>query len=281
MESYPEILRRASISFKDFRNNHVIDNKPIVLTKMMNSWKSMKKWDFDFFEAIGSGVEVTTEVGNVMQETTEFETIDFGTYVKEIKEATVINSKGLNRKYLSMLELFSIFPDLKDDVDFDLIASLKTKLEYMAWLGPANTVTGFHMDWSDNLFAQIRGRKLFLLVSPDYDSCMYASRKYDPGTTLSLVSFDNYSPDDFPLFGRVQIIKTILEPGEMLFIPKGWWHYVKALDLSISVNCFGKDRWEIIKSEPVKLLYSLLHFARLYGKECTCHKYYKGKRIKR
>lgn len=35
----------------------------------------------------------------------------------------------------------------------------------------------------------------------------------------------------------------VLEPGEALFIPAGWWHDVRALDVSISLgmNHFAKE----------------------------------------
>lgn len=29
---------------------------------------------------------------------------------------------------------------------------------------------------------------------------------------------------------------VILEPGQVLLVPSGWWHYVESVDLSISVN---------------------------------------------
>jgi ribosomal protein L16 Arg81 hydroxylase len=34
----------------------------------------------------------------------------------------------------------------------------------------------------------------------------------------------------------VAILDTVLEPGEFIFIPIGWWHWVKSLDVSISLS---------------------------------------------
>lgn len=38
---------------------------------------------------------------------------------------------------------------------------------------------------------------------------------------------------------RIRDLRTaeiVLEPGEVLFIPIGWWHQVEALDFSVSIS---------------------------------------------
>lgn len=41
---------------------------------------------------------------------------------------------------------------------------------------------------------------------------------------------------EFPLFKDAEFVEAILGPGECLFIPRGWWHYVKSLSPSCSVS---------------------------------------------
>jgi len=40
----------------------------------------------------------------------------------------------------------------------------------------------------------------------------------------------------FPMFAGAEYVEAVLEPGEILYIPKGWWHYIRSLDVSASVS---------------------------------------------
>ena len=40
----------------------------------------------------------------------------------------------------------------------------------------------------------------------------------------------------FPLLDGVRVHKIDLSPGDILFIPVGWWHQVLALDFSVSIT---------------------------------------------
>lgn len=65
---------------------------------------------------------------------------------------------------------------------------------------------------------------------------------FDPGACRGLTSntsrVDIDAPDAaaFPLFPQQPFIDGVLEAGQMLYLPPGWWHYVKALSTSVSVS---------------------------------------------
>ncbi len=50
------------------------------------------------------------------------------------------------------------------------------------------------------------------------------------------VDVDEPDAQRFPAFSSLQHYDCILEPGDMLYIPPKWWHYVKSLSVSFSVS---------------------------------------------
>ena len=115
-----------------------------------------------------------------------------------------------------------------------------------AWLGTANTKTHLHTDDADNLLCQVAGHKLVKLFPPSVTPYVYQDL-VDTRKTGNK-SVNAFSPVDcedvaeqkrvFPLFkkARDEEIQTVIGPGETLFVPRGWWHYVRALEPSFSVN---------------------------------------------
>lgn len=50
------------------------------------------------------------------------------------------------------------------------------------------------------------------------------------------VDVENPDLEKFPRFAEAPFLSCVLCPGEILFIPVQYWHYVRALDLSFSVS---------------------------------------------
>lgn len=109
------------------------------------------------------------------------------------------------------------------------------------WIGPARTVTPLHCDYDDNIFAQVWGRKRIFLVPPHHDAFLYV-REANP--MLFGSPFDPEAPDydRFPLARQAAPVEVIMEPGELLYVPAGWYHQVRALTFSLSVNRWARAR---------------------------------------
>ena len=56
--------------------------------------------------------------------------------------------------------------------------------------------------------------------------------------------------EKFPKFSNAHVLETILEPGDCIHIPRLWWHSVRGLDPSISVNLFYGHRANITEIIP-------------------------------
>ena len=107
------------------------------------------------------------------------------------------------------------------------------------WLGPARTVTPLHCDYDDNIFAQIWGSKRIFLAPPHHDDYLY-TREANP--VLFGSPFDPEAPDfdAFPLARQATIVEVVVEPGDMLYVPAGWYHQVRALNFSLSANRWAR-----------------------------------------
>ncbi len=107
------------------------------------------------------------------------------------------------------------------------------------WLGPAGTVTPLHCDYDDNIFAQIVGIKRIFLSPPHHDEFLYPR---EANAILFGSPFDPEAPDFdmFPLARQACMIECIVHPGDMLYVPAGWFHQVRALTFSLSSNRWAR-----------------------------------------
>ena len=107
------------------------------------------------------------------------------------------------------------------------------------WLGPAGTVTPLHCDYDDNLFAQIWGSKRIILSPPHHDEFLYPR---EANAILFGSPFDPEAPDyeRFPLAREATMIECLVEPGDMLYVPAGWYHQVRSLAFSLSSNRWAR-----------------------------------------
>ena len=75
---------------------------------------------------------------------------------------------------------------------------------------------------------------------------------YNNRHCFSQVDLNRIDCDRFPMFREVRIIDLVLNPGQVLFLPVGWWHHVTGLDISITMTftnfVFDNDFYSFYKS---------------------------------
>jgi hypothetical protein len=115
----------------------------------------------------------------------------------------------------------------------------------MFWMGPADLSSPLHLDVEHNLFVQIHGRKDWLLLPPEEGPNVYFPWREHPAELLHWSPVDPDAPDlaRFPRYAGVRPLRVTLHPGEILFVPSGWWHVVRYREPAISVNHFWLAPW--------------------------------------
>lgn len=117
------------------------------------------------------------------------------------------------------------------------------KLEHcQLWIGRGGAVTPAHFDSMENLFVQILGRKRFLLFSPDQVFNLYPYPAWHTLDSYSMVDFERPDLERFPAFQQACALEAVLDPGDILYLPKHWFHHVHALLGDNASLSFWSDR---------------------------------------
>lgn len=126
------------------------------------------------------------------------------------------------------------FGDIRKDYNFFQITGHEDKTtDTRLWIGSSNTHSGLHSDLKDNIFVQIAGSKI-LYLAPFKDTHYLYPFKYN--ITNSQLDPENVCLKQYPKVKKAKLIKVVLRPGDMVFIPKGWWHCFISNEPSISIN---------------------------------------------
>ncbi|MCK0156861.1 cupin-like domain-containing protein [Cellulophaga sp. F20128] len=248
-----------------FKKKYVTTKKPVLLKGYAKNWGATKKWNLDYLVNLADDKEIGVLSGNYIQGDIRYKKATLKDYLLKLKKAA--ENKESFTEYLTTLDIFNYLPNLKGDTDFSIFEKNTAINDIAAWIGPKGTVTGFHNDSGDNMYAQIKGEKLFILVAPDDNKFMYPSPKYVNGAIASKIDITNFDAKKYGAFKKARFYKVVLQPGDVLFLPKRWWHYVQSLDSSISISNFGYSKLELFKMRALNFLHRRGYYK---SKNCYC-----------
>jgi len=131
------------------------------------------------------------------------------------------------------------------------------------WLGPGGHTEPLHFDRHDGTMLQIWGRKRVVLFAPGQTGNLYPFGFFSGGLPpwFSRPYIQNPDYQQYPRLAEAMANRweAVLEPGDILFIPAGWWHEVSAVggESVCSLNRF----WPV---DPIRRAFATPRMAIIY-----------------
>jgi hypothetical protein len=112
------------------------------------------------------------------------------------------------------------------------------------WISHRGVFTQSHFDELENFNIALEGRKRFVLAPPGFREYYPRSMVRGFGDKSQAFDFDDIDRRRFPKLAAklAERRELILEPGQMLYLPLGWWHQAESLDeMNININFWLRD----------------------------------------
>ncbi len=232
-----EVERRVALPPDEFRDRYYALNRPLIVRGLLERWRARTEWTPDYLKRKVGDLVIEIMTGRDADPSYELNAANhrsterFADYIDKVFRGPATNDYNLvaNNRFFGNPATHALLDDLEPSLPY--LKRVSPSEQCFLWFGPAGTVTPLHHDTSNILAAQIVGRKRYRLIPA-------AQWQYVYNTIGVFSDVDCEAPDlaRYPLFRNVTIIDVVLEPGEVLFLPVGWWHHVRALDPSITVS---------------------------------------------
>jgi hypothetical protein len=252
---HQRLERRANVPPHEFFERYYFPNRPVVLQGLLSHWPPLERWRPERLAERFGEVEVEIMSGRESDLRHDIAPdhlrtrVRLGDFLHRMLTAGPSNDAYLTARNLALqrTELRELLGDVHPIPGY---LRAPGPQEVRLWMGPAGTLTAMHHDLSSHFFCQLYGRKHFKLVPPFEVAFLYNRHTYWSAVDAARPDLGRY-----PAYREADILEVVLEPGEVLFIPVGWWHWVHALDVSVSATFSAFDlpgelpTWRIHASE--------------------------------
>jgi hypothetical protein len=231
------IERRCKLNAEEFFRDYYSANKPVVITDLVQQWPAYSKWNLDYLKREYGDFEV--EIQAHRKSDPVYEVFLKGHNIKmTFKEFLdrCVQPAPSNEFYLTANDRVLDNPNfvgLLDDFwpSEGMFNPVNRTGKQFLWIGSAGVVSPLHRDRLNVFMSQIIGRKKVIMIDSAQTHLMYNFESF-----FSEVDAENPNLAKFPEFGHARPLEIVLEAGEALFIPVGWWHHIRALEFSVNVS---------------------------------------------
>jgi len=234
-----DIPRVKSINKDDFIKHYFKPQKPVVLENAVSDWPAIQKWDLDYMKTVAGHITIPLYDDRPVDYKDGFNEphakMKMSEYIDLLKREPT--------KYRIFLwNALKEVPQLREDFNFPDFGIRLLKEIPMLFFGGRDSYTFMHYDIDlANIFHfHFEGTKEIILFDQNQNDYLYKI----PHSLITREDIDFANPDfkKWPALSKAIGYKTELNHGEVLYMPEGYWHYMRYKTPGFSLSLRGIAR---------------------------------------
>jgi hypothetical protein len=241
------IERVKHITPKAFINNYVKPQQPLVIEGFIEEWPARKLWSFEYFKSIAGDLEVPLYNSKPITSKYMYNEPQAKMKLKDYIDLLLEEATDLR---IFLFNLIKERPVLQNHIQIpELGLRLIKSLPFLFVGGKDSKVFMHHdIDYANILHIHLYGKKRCLIFPPSETKYLYKV----PNSLKTNDSIDFSDPDfeKFPALQYAQGFTAELSPGDILYMPEGYWHYMhyKTPGFSISMRSLPRRPKHLAKA---------------------------------
>ncbi|HLT32219.1 cupin-like domain-containing protein [Gelidibacter japonicus] len=247
-----DIPRVKTITKEDFIKDYFKPQKPVVIERFIEEWPAYEKWRLDYIKEIAGD-----KIVPLYDDRPVHHKDGFNEPHAKMKMADYIDllKREPTKFRIFLWNALKEVPQLQKDYSYPDFGLKLMKGLPMLFFGGENSHTFMHYDIDlANIFHfHFEGKKLCILFDQKQNNYLYKI----PHSLITREDIDFSNPDleKWPALKKAKGYKTELNHGEVLYMPEGYWHYMKYLTPGFSMSLraiarnpknFGKAVYNIV-----------------------------------
>lgn len=219
--------------------------KPLIFSGLSKDFEFLRGWDLDFFSNYPEKVPVQKPESDGVNYFIKYFRMPLSEFAARIKagENMYIGAREIMKGGGKRSDKDGL-GRLKDKFVMPRFIDPQRIYSSNLWVGAGNNRTLLHFDPWDGLLMLAQGEKEFVMF-PDKETPKMAMvspfdlKKLATGAVLhSKIKPLTVQPEFQEEFRKAQGFRGKIVPGEAIFIPAGYWHYVESTGVNIGINFF-------------------------------------------
>lgn len=228
-----EIPRVSSLTKSEFLNNFLKPQKPVVIQNFIQDWPAYSKWSLDYIKEVA---------GEKMVPLYDDRPVDYKEGFNEpharmkMKDYIDLLQREPTKFRIFLWNVIKEVPVLQQDYQYpDFGISLIKGLPMLFFGGKdSHTFMHYDIDLANIFHFHFEGKKECILFPQSENKYLYKV----PHSLITHEEIDFSHPDyeKWPALKQASGYKTQLNHGEILYMPEGYWHYMKYITPGFSMS---------------------------------------------